>query len=135
MRQYFDNGHTQSFQFRKEQLLKLKSSIIRHEQDLYNALYSDLKKSPEECWVTEIGIVLSELKNAIKHLKRWMAADSVSTNLLNLPSSSKIMKEPLGLVLIIGPWNYPFYLLINPLIGAIAAGNCVVLKPLSLIHI
>jgi len=129
LREYFDQGNTQSYQFRKEQLLQLKSSIIRHEQDLYNALYSDLKKSPEECWVTEIGIVLSELKNALKHLKRWMAADSVSTNLLNLPSSSKIMKEPLGVVLIIGPWNYPFYLLINPLIGAIAAGNCVVLKP------
>ena len=129
IREYFDQGNTQSYQFRKEQLLKLKSSIIRHEQDFFNALYTDLKKSPEECWVTENGMVLSELNYALKKLKSWMAHDSVSTNLLNLPSSSKIMKEPLGVVLIIGPWNYPLQLLFNPLIGAIAAGNCVVLKP------
>ncbi len=129
IREYFDNGNTQSFQFRKEKLLKLKSSIILQEQDLYNALYADLKKSPEECWVTENGMVLSELNYAIKKLKSWMATESVSTNLLNLPSTSKIMKEPLGVVLIIGPWNYPLQLLFNPLIGAIAAGNCVVLKP------
>ena len=129
MRQYFNSGNTQTYQFRKEQLLQLKSSLIRHEQDLYNALYQDLKKSPEECWVTENGMVLSELNYTLKKLKSWMASDSVSTNLLNLPSSSKIMKEPLGVVLIIGPWNYPLQLLFNPLIGAIAAGNCVVLKP------
>ncbi|MBC7424431.1 MAG: aldehyde dehydrogenase family protein, partial [Ferruginibacter sp.] len=129
IRDYFNNGNTQSYQFRKEQLLQLKSSLIRHEQDLYNALYQDLKKSPEECWVTENGMVLSELNYALKKLKSWMASDSVPTNFLNLPSSSKIMKEPLGVVLIIGPWNYPLQLLFNPLIGAIAAGNCVVLKP------
>ena len=129
IRDYFNNGNTQSYQFRKEQLLQLKSSLIRHEQDLYNALYQDLKKSPEECWVTENGMVLSELNYALKKLKSWMASDSVRTNFLNLPSSSKIMKEPLGVVLIIGPWNYPLQLLFNPLIGAIAAGNCVVLKP------
>ena len=129
MRAYFNSGNTQGYQFRKEQLLQLKSSLIRHEQDLYDALYKDLKKSPEECWVTENGMVLSELNYALKKLKSWMASDSVPTNLLNLPSSSKIMKEPLGVVLIIGPWNYPLQLLFNPLIGAIAAGNCVVLKP------
>ncbi len=129
IREYFNSGNTQTYQFRKEQLLQLKSALIRHEQDLYNALYHDLKKSPEECWVTENGMVLSELNYALKKLKGWMASDSVSTNLLNLPSSSKIMKEPLGVVLIIGPWNYPLQLLFNPLIGAIAAGNCVVLKP------
>ena len=129
MRVYFNSGKTQTYQFRKQQLLQLKSSLIRYEQDLYDALYKDLKKSPEECWVTENGMVLSELNYALKKLKSWMASDSVPTNLLNLPSSSKIMKEPLGVVLIIGPWNYPLQLLFNPLIGAIAAGNCVVLKP------
>ncbi len=129
MRVYFNSGKTQTYQFRKQQLLQLKSSLIRYEQDLYDALYKDLKKSPEECWVTENGIVLSELNYALKKLKSWMASDRVPTNLLNLPSSSKIMKEPLGVVLIIGPWNYPLQLLFNPLIGAIAAGNCVVLKP------
>ena len=88
IREYFNSGNTQTYQFRKEQLLQLKSALIRHEQDLYNALYQDLKKSPEECWVTENGMVLSELNYALKKLKSWMAADSVSTNLLNLPSSS-----------------------------------------------
>ncbi len=129
MRQYFNGGATRSYAFRKEQLKKLKASILNHEQDLYAALYADLKKSPEEVWATETGMVLAELSTAIKNLRDWMEPESVTTNLLNLPSSSKVLKEPLGVVLIIGPWNYPFQLLINPLIGAIAAGNCVVLKP------
>jgi len=129
MRLYFNTGQTRSYAFRKEQLNKLKSSILKHEQDLYDALYKDLKKSPEETWVTETGMVISELNTALKNLRNWMQPERVSTNLLNLPSGSKIMIEPLGVVLIIGPWNYPFQLLINPLIGAIAAGNCAVLKP------
>ena len=129
LRQYFNSGQTKSYQFRREQLKKLKASILKHEQDLYSALYDDLKRSPEETWVTEIGFVISELNAAIKNLYLWMQPEQVETNLLNLPSTSKILKEPLGVVLIIGPWNYPFQLLINPLIGAIAAGNCVALKP------
>ncbi|MEO5561838.1 MAG: aldehyde dehydrogenase [Chitinophagaceae bacterium] len=129
LRQYFDSGATKSESFRREQLKKLRESIMNHEQELYDALYSDLKKSPEESWVTELGIVVSEINTALKHLHGWMQPERVSTNLLNLPSGSKVMKEPLGVVLIIGAWNYPFHLLINPLVGAIAAGNCVVLKP------
>ncbi|MBL7732282.1 MAG: aldehyde dehydrogenase [Chitinophagaceae bacterium] len=129
MRQYFNTGSTRPYAFRKEQLKKLKQSILAHEQDLYDALNTDLKKSPEETWVTETGMVISELNAAIKHLKEWMEPERASTNLLNMPSGSRVMREPLGVVLIIGPWNYPFQLLINPLIGAIAAGNCVVLKP------
>lgn len=129
LRQFFNGGNTRTYAFRKEQLKNLKESILKHEQDLYDALYADLKKSPEEVWATETGMVIAELSNAIKNLRNWMEPESVSTNLLNLPSSSKILNEPLGVVLIIGPWNYPFQLLINPLIGAIAAGNCVVLKP------
>lgn len=127
--QYFRSGATRSYAFRKEQLNKLKTSILRHEQEIYDALYTDLKKSREETWVTETGMVLSELNSAIRHLHRWMEPERKGTNLLNLPSGSKVIREPLGVVLIIGPWNYPFQLLINPLIGAIAAGNCVVLKP------
>src|SRR6185503_10448071 len=129
LRDYFNSGITKDYNFRKEQLKKLKASILKHEQDLYDALYTDLKKSPEETWVTETGLVISELNAAIKNLHLWMQPEPVETNLLNLPSTSKILREPLGVVLIIGPWNYPFQLLINPLIGAIAAGNCVVLKP------
>ena len=129
LRTFFNSGNTQSYAFRKEQLNRLKSSILKHEQDLYDALYTDLKKSPEEVWVTETGMVISELNTAIKKLSKWMKPKRVSTNLLNLPSRSRILSEPLGVVLIIAPWNYPFQLLINPLIGTIAAGNCVVLKP------
>jgi aldehyde dehydrogenase (NAD+) len=129
MRQHFNSGATRPYTFRKDRLKKLKIAILRHEQDLYDALYADLKKSKEETWVTETGMVIAELNAAIKNLADWMEPERVSTNLVNIPSASKILKEPLGVVLIIGPWNYPFQLLINPLIGAIAAGNCVVLKP------
>lgn len=129
MRRHFNAGDTLSYTFRKQQLRKLKQSILDHEQDLYDALNADLKKSPEEVWATETGMVIAELNAAVKNLSNWMEPESIRTNLLNLPSSSSVRKEPLGVVLIIGPWNYPFQLLINPLIGAIAAGNCVVLKP------
>ncbi|RYD77716.1 MAG: aldehyde dehydrogenase family protein, partial [Sphingobacteriales bacterium] len=128
-RKFFNSGATKPYAYRKEQLKKLKASIEKYEEEIYAALYTDLKKSPEECWVTENGLVLAELNTAIANLKDWMEPQKKSTNLLNFPSSSYVMKEPLGVVLIIAPWNYPFNLLINPLIGAIAAGNCVVLKP------
>ncbi len=129
MRQYFSSDSTKPYKFRKEQLKKLKTAILNHEQDLYDALHNDLKKSPEESWVTETGMVIAELNAAIKNLRSWMEPERTGTNLVNLPSTSRVMKEPLGVVLVIGPWNYPFQLLINPLIGAMAAGNCVVLKP------
>lgn len=129
IREYFNSGATKSYSFRKEQLKKLKHTIIKYEHEIYAALYADLKKSKEECWVTENGIVISEINFALKNLRLWMATEKVRTNLVNTPSSSFIMKEPMGVVLIIGPWNYPFQLLMNPLIGAIAAGNCAVVKP------
>lgn len=129
MRQFFESGKTRSYAFRREQLIKLKNAVRKFEEPLHEALYADLKKSPEECWVTETGFLQAELSNAIKNLKRWMQPELVPTNLLNIPSSSRVMKEPLGVVLIIGPWNYPLQLLFTPLVGAIAAGNCVVLKP------
>jgi aldehyde dehydrogenase (NAD+) len=129
LRHYYLTGATKTYQFRKAQLIQLKKAILQQEQALYAALYADLKKSKEECWVTELGMVLAEINETLRHLKSWMAPQRVRTNLLNMPSSSHILKEPLGVALIIGPWNYPFMLLINPLVGAIAAGNCAVLKP------
>lgn len=128
MRSYFETGITRSFSFRKEQLLQLKAAIKKYETPLHEALYKDLKKSPEECWVTETGFLLSEISNTIRHLKKWMHPDMAGTNLLNFPSKSYVLKEPLGTVLIIGPWNYPLQLLFTPLVGAMAAGNCVMLK-------
>jgi aldehyde dehydrogenase (NAD+) len=129
MRAYFESGATRSYAFRKEQLQKLKAAVLRHEKNLHDALHADLKKSPEESWVTETGFLISEISNALKKLRKWMQPQRTGTNLVNLPSSSYVLKEPLGVVLIIGPWNYPLQLLFTPLVGAIAAGNCVVLKP------
>ncbi len=126
---YFKTGITRSYAFRKEQLLKLKAAVLKYEKELYEALYTDLKKSPEESWVTEIGFLIAEINHTLKHLRQWMKREKVPTNLLNLPSRSYVYKEPLGTVLIIGPWNYPLQLLFTPLAGAIAAGNCIVLKP------
>lgn len=128
MRQFYESGATRSYAFRKQQLLKLRDAVKRYEAPLHKALYTDLKKSPEECWVTETGFLISEISATIKGLKQWMQPVQVSTNLLNVPSSSFVMKDPLGVVLIIGPWNYPLQLLFTPMVGAIAAGNCVVLK-------
>ncbi len=128
MKKFFESGSTRSYSFRKDQLLKLKAAVLKYEEELHQALYNDLKKSPEESWVTETGFLISEINATLKNLKQWMQPEGVSTNLLNLPSSSYIMREPLGIVLIIGPWNYPLQLLFTPLVGAIAAGNCVMLK-------
>lgn len=129
LKKFYDSGATRSYAFRREKLVLLRDVILQHETELMAAFQADLKKSAEESWVTEIGFVLTEIKHTLKHLKSWMKPQKVSTNLLNLPSKSFIYKEPLGVVLIIGPWNYPFQLLFAPLIGAIAAGNCAVLKP------
>jgi len=128
MRKYFESGITRPYAFRKEQLKKLQTAVKQYEPLLHQALYNDLKKSPEECWVTETGFLLSELSNILKNLKGWMEDEMVSTNLLNMPSTSFVMHDPLGVVLIISPWNYPFQLLMTPLVGAMAAGNTVVLK-------
>jgi aldehyde dehydrogenase (NAD+) len=126
---HFQTGATRSYAFRKQQLQLLQSAILQHEKDLHEALYQDLKKSPEESWVTETGFLVAEISHTLKHLKSWMKPKKVATNLLNFPSQSFVYQEPLGVVLIIGPWNYPLQLLFTPLVGAIAAGNCVVLKP------
>ncbi len=127
-RVFFETGITKEYDFRQQQLQKLLAVVQKYELEIFEALHTDLKKSPEECWITENGFFLSELKNCIKKLSSWMKPQKVRTNLANLPSKSLIIAEPLGVVLIISPWNYPFQLLFTPLIGAMAAGNCVVLK-------
>ncbi|MET0462776.1 MAG: aldehyde dehydrogenase [Chitinophagaceae bacterium] len=129
LKEYFSSGNTRSYEFRRKQLQRLHQSILDHEDEISQALYKDLHKSREEIWVTELGIVIAEINEVLRKLKKWMKPERVRTNLLNIPSSSRIMKEPLGVVLIVAPWNYPFQLLMNPLVGAIAAGNCAVVKP------
>jgi len=129
LRAYFQSGATQSYEFRLNQLKRLKKTVLEFEKELYQALYQDLKKGDEDAWATEVGFFLSELNHTVEHLKTWMQPKSVPTNLVNQPSTSFTIQEPLGVVCIIAPWNYPFQLLFTPLIGAIAGGNCAVLKP------
>lgn len=129
LRSYFKSGATQTYEFRLNQLKRIKQVVIDHEKELYQALYADLRKTDEDAWATEVGFFLSELNYTIEHLKAWMQPNSVPTNLVNQPSTSYTIQEPLGVVCIIAPWNYPFQLLFTPLIGAIAGGNCAVLKP------
>ena len=129
MRSPFPVLAARDYAYRKQNLLKLKQALISHEEEIYDALHTDLKKNREESYVTELGFVMAEISYALRNLKKWMRTQAVYTNLLNFPSESKIIREPLGTVLIIGPWNYPFQLNINPLIGALAGGNNVVIKP------
>ena len=128
-RAYYSNHDTRSIVFRMEMLRKLRDAIMRHEKSLTDALYADLHKSYEEAYLTEISIVLGEIDNFLKNLARWAAPSKRPTPLKLMPSKSCIVTEPLGTSLIIAPWNYPVQLLLNPLVGAIAAGCTAVLKP------
>ena len=132
MKAYFKTGAATSYQFRRQQLIRLKAAVQQYEKKIHDALYRDLKKSPEEAYATETGLVLSEINYVLKHLRKWTKPKNVATDLVNLPSESKIYRDPLGLVLIIAPFNYPMQLLLKPLVGAIAGGNCAVLKPSEL---
>lgn len=129
LRSSFQSGTSRRYKSRIALLHQLRDSLMRHEEPVYDALWKDLRKNKEETWVTELGFVISELNATIKHLHHWMQPEKAATNLLNIPSKSYIHSEPLGAVLIIGPWNYPLQLLFTPLVGALAAGNHVVLKP------
>lgn len=128
-RSFFDSGHTKSYHFRLAQLNKLRSMIENNEDAIMAALYADLRKPQFEAYTSEIGVLYEELGAAVKNLKQWMTPVKHKTLLPLQPSQSVVYPEPLGVVLIIGPWNYPFQLLIAPLIGAIAAGNVAVIKP------
>jgi NAD-dependent aldehyde dehydrogenases len=126
---YFQMQQTKSVEWRILQLKKLKAGIQNHEQDLYQALWQDLHKSEAEAYLTEYSIVMNELDKHIAHLKKWSKPIRVKTPLALFPSKSRIIYEPLGVSLIIAPWNYPFNLMMCPLIGSISAGCCSVMKP------
>jgi aldehyde dehydrogenase (NAD+) len=116
----------------KERILKLKrlyQTILENEAKIEEAIFLDFKKSKTETAISELGVVLGELRHTIKHLRTWMQTQSVSTPLTLFGSSSEIMYEPKGVCLIISPWNYPFNLTFAPLISAVAAGNCCIIKP------
>ncbi|MEC0278134.1 aldehyde dehydrogenase [Bacillus halotolerans] len=126
---FFAAGHTKSIDSRLDVLKKLKHTIKAYEADITAALYQDLHKSEQEAYSTEIGIVLEEISFVMKRLKKWAKLKRVKTPLTHIGSKSVIIPEPYGTVLVIAPWNYPLQLALSPLIGAIAAGNTVVLKP------
>lgn len=128
-RHFFDAGKTKSYDFRIKQLEALRQGIQKYETEIHQALYADLRKPPFEATISEIATLYEEIDYTIANLKTWMQPQTVHTPETLQPGSSEIHYKPLGVVLIIGPWNYPFQLVMAPLIGAIAAGNCVIIKP------
>lgn len=127
-KEYFESRATYDIDFRKRQLLNLKAAILKYEEEIYKALYSDLHKSAGESFYAEVNFVLSEIDYLVKHLSRWAKPKKVKTPFFLFPAKSEIVYEPYGSALIISPFNYPFHLLFAPLVGAMAAGNCVILK-------
>lgn len=128
-REYFKTGETRSKEFRRNALIKLKQGIKANEDRIYEALKKDLNKSPSETYMCEIGLVYDEINFHLKHIGKWMKAKRVKTPVAQFRSKSFVSPEPYGVVLIMAPWNYPLQLCLSPLVGAISAGNCAVIKP------
>ena len=131
-REFFAAGDTRDVSFRKNALKRLRKAVRDHYSDIIGALAKDLRKSEFEAYITEIAFFFQEADYAIRHVKRWSRPERVRTHWLLRPSSSRIIPEPYGTALIMGPWNYPFQLIMAPLVAAIAAGNTAVLKPSEL---
>lgn len=127
-RDFFASGKTKNVDFRIRQLEKLKNVIEGNENKILDALKKDLNKSTFDGYTTEVGFVMNDIEHMIKHVRKYAVPKKVRTPLIYFGGSSYIMPEPYGEVLIIGPWNYPFQLIISPLVGAMAAGNCAILK-------
>ena len=128
-RAHFQSGATLPLSARRKALHALGQAIRLHERDIAAALAADLNKSPAESYMCEIGMTLSELRYVERHLNRWARDRSVPTPLSQFHAKSFTVCDPYGVVLIMSPWNYPFLLTLEPLIGAIAAGNCCIVKP------
>lgn len=130
--EYFKLGQTKSIEFRLKQLVILKKAIEKYSEEILTAVKKDLSKPRFEAYLSEIAFTIAEIDISLKKLKSWSKPKKVKTPLAHQPGSSYIYSEPYGVTLIIGPWNYPFHLTVAPLIGAISAGNCAVLKPSEL---
>jgi len=126
---FFDKNATKSIAFRKEQLKKLDRVLRNNEKAIYESIYMDFKKSKFDVFSTELAMIYADISDALANLNSWSKRKRVRTNLVNFPAKSYIYPEPLGTVLVIGAWNYPFLLSIAPAVAAIAAGNTVVIKP------
>lgn len=128
-RRYYRSGATRSIQQRKDALRRLRKGILKYEDAIHEALYKDLHKAKMESYMSEVGMVLAELHMQLRHLEQWAKPKRVKTPLAQFPAKSFISPEPYGVVLVMAPWNYPFQLCMEPLIGALATGNTVILKP------
>lgn len=128
-RRFFRSGATRPLEFRRAQLRRLQEAIATNESTLLRALEADLHRPATEAWFGDIALVSSEIQHALRHLRSWIRPQSRRLPLLARPGRARVQPEPLGVTLIIGPWNYPVQLLMLPLVGAMAAGNCAVLKP------
>lgn len=126
------SGRTRPIEWRLKQLEGIVRLVTEREDDIATALAQDLGRSPVEAWLGDLTSTKGEAEYAIKHLRRWMKPQRVRLPLNQLPGSAWVQDEPLGVVLVIGPWNYPVYLSLSPLVAAIAAGNCAVIKPSEL---
>ncbi|CEF69169.1 Aldehyde dehydrogenase NAD(P)-dependent family and Aldehyde dehydrogenase domain and Aldehyde/histidinol dehydrogenase domain and Aldehyde dehydrogenase, N-terminal domain and Aldehyde dehydrogenase, C-terminal domain-containing protein [Strongyloides ratti] len=132
LRENFNDGCIESYEKRKEQLLQLRKLLVDNEKEFIEALWKDLHKSEQETLLYETQFIVEEIDQTISELKKWMASKKVSKNILQIIDGAYTKSEALGVVLIIGAWNFPVQLLLGPMIGAIAAGNAVVLKPSEL---
>lgn len=128
-RAYFLSGATLPLSYRRQMLRQLDEALHRYDKQLADALWQDLHKSYEEAYLTELSIVYGEIRNHLRHMRRWARPERKSSPLAILPARSKVIKQPLGNALIIAPWNYPVQLLLNPLVGALSAGCTAMLKP------
>ena len=128
-RTYFRSGATFTYRARMDALLRIRWALEKYEPELKRALYKDLHKAPSESYMAEIAMTKAELEYCIRHLEGWMRRQHVKTNLANFHATSFTVAEPYGVTLVMAPWNYPVLLCLEPLINAIAAGNCVILKP------
>ena len=127
-KEFFNTDATKSVEYRISMLRKLENVIKENEKQILSALNNDLSKSEAEGYLTEIGIVYGEIREALKNVKKWSKPRRVRGSLGTFPAKSYVYSEPYGVVLIISPWNYPFNLSLSPLVAAIAAGNCAVIK-------
>ena len=127
-RNYFHTNATKDISFRKDNLEKLLKAIMENQESIYDALKKDLNKSEQESYLTEVSIVTGAIKNAIHAIDKWARPTKIKTPIHLFPAKSYVVKDPYGVILILSPWNYPFGLALTPLIGAMAAGNCAILK-------
>ncbi|MBI2394204.1 MAG: aldehyde dehydrogenase family protein [Deltaproteobacteria bacterium] len=129
LRSTFASGRTRSIEWRMRQLDAIRRMLVDREDEILDALHVDVGKPRLEGWIAEVGFMVKEVDHTIKHLAEWMRPEKVAAPLVLQPARAEIHKEPLGVCLVISPWNYPFQLAMAPLVGALSAGNCVLIKP------